>query len=48
MTEKYEVTATKKYGTTYHGRMTTKEPGTTLTGLSALPAQMAHGHYRTG
>lgn len=29
MTEKYEVTATKKYGTTYHGRMTTKEPGTT-------------------
>ncbi|XPN77406.1 hypothetical protein ACL00N_0011730 [Morganella morganii] len=38
MTEKYEVTATKKDGTTYHGLMTTKEPRITngLIGIAGL------------
>ncbi|ELW9235421.1 hypothetical protein JEP05_11410 [Proteus mirabilis] len=38
MTEKYEVTATKKDGTTYHGSMTTKEPRITngLIGIAGL------------
>ena len=38
MTEKYEVTATKKDGTTYHGLMTTKEPRVTngLIGIASL------------
>ena len=38
MTEKYEVTATKKDGTTYHGLTTMKEPRITngLIGISGL------------
>ncbi|EPP4754327.1 hypothetical protein Q4R26_06570 [Morganella morganii] len=38
MTEKYEVTATKKDGTTYHGLMTTKERRITngLIGIAGL------------
>lgn len=38
MTEKYEVTVTKKDGTTYHGLMTAKEPRITngLIGIAGL------------
>lgn len=43
MTEKYEVTVTKKDGTTYHGLMTTKESRIT-NGLLVLPVWTVHGH----
>ncbi|MEM8017420.1 hypothetical protein Q4R00_17460 [Morganella morganii] len=44
MTEKYEVTATKKNGTTYHGLMTTKEPNITngLIGIAGLDGSFTY------
>lgn len=39
MTEKYDVTATKKDGTAYHGLMTTKELR-----ITKVPVLMAHRH----
>lgn len=44
MTEKYEATATKKDGTTYHGLMTTKELRITngLIGIAGLDSSWAY------